>query len=377
MSTLSLPRSLDVVINITKASLETATDMSIGCLLTKEAKPSGWGVSQILAYYSDFTTMQEDWAADTDVYKAGEAFFSQSPRPAQLAVGLVTGTIDGTNTIATYAAAVQEQAELNGAKIFAWALDLSMRDVTNQQNLANWCQANYLACFLTTNSTDAYNGSLDTDIGAVLRDSSVTCASVFYHDTASEYPEMAYMAGMLSVNYAGVDTVKTGKFKVASSITASSISTTQFNALNAKNYNVVAKTGNVSIFIREGKQSASTWWTDEYIGIQNLREESQVALFNLFLAKKRVPYTSEGQVMQKQQLEIVLQRYVNNGFLADRKSVDNEGNTIILPAYSVVPGNIALATASDRASRIAPPIAVTCYLAGAMHKVTVNVDMIQ
>jgi hypothetical protein len=200
---------------------------------------------------------------------------------------------------------------------------------------------------------------------------------VFYHDYANEYPEFAAMATMLSVDYAGVNTVKTLKFKTLSGISASALTTTQYNALDAKNYSMVARTGNVSIFVREGKQTSASWFTDDYIGIQNFREELQVAVFNVFLAKKKIPYTAEGQQMQAQACEKICQRYVNNGFLADRADVDDDGNSIIIPAYQIVPGNIALATASDRAQRLAPPIAITAYESGAIHKVVVNVDMIQ
>jgi hypothetical protein len=184
------------------------------------------------------------------------------------------------------------------------------------------------------------------------------------------------MALMLSVDYAGADTTKTLKFKTCAGITASVISSTQYANLNAKNYNMVAKTGNTSIISREGKTTAASWYTDQYIGIQNLREEIQTAVFNVFLAKKKVPYTATGQAFLSSACKQVLRRYVTNGFLADRDSTDEEGKDVKLPAYSVVPGAISAMTASDRAQRIGPPMAITCYLAGAIHKVTLNIDMI-
>ncbi len=478
--------------------------MTMGCILTGAAAPAAWSNGQLLAYYTDMDAFAADWPSSTLIYKAGVAFFSQSPRPTQLAVGL-TGTITAPLTIADKANAIQVLATAGGAKIFAWGIDSTLRttitavaakgtatfsaqpsdgntitvnsvayrfkntmaqanDVQigdtlaitlanmacamngtgtegteyytgtshlsasittavtdtvatftavtagvagnslamvrvgtaitlsgstlaggadagtsnlNQKLLADWCLANGYACFLSTNSADAYNGSVATDIGYLLTASSNNATCVFYHDFASEYPEFAALATMLSVDYAGVNTVKTLKFKTLSGISASAITTTMYNALDAKNYNTVARTGNVSIFVREGKNASASWFTDDFIGIQNYREELQVAVFNVFLAKKKVPYTSEGQQMLSQAAEVICQRYVNNGFLADRASVDTDGNNVILPAYQIVPGNIALATASDRAKRLGPPIAITAYQSGAIHKVVVNVDMIQ
>ena len=499
MATVSLPRSLDVVVNITRASAETATDMSVGCLMTDNTSPYSSG--EIVRYYSDLTSLAVNWPAAThpEVHSAASVFFSQSPRLSQLVVGLykaakasgritftaqptaadtvtvatttyifkstmaqandvkigtdlaatmanlkmaIHGTgVAGTNyyagtsavttvaveivaavvspaadayaqitakaygvageaialaesgtstaisgallacstSVADAATAIQEVAVASGTKIFAWAMDktLGADVVANQQALAAWCLANYLACFLCSYSTNAHDSSSTTDIGYLLKNSSNTATTVFWHETTTEYPEMAAMAIMLSVDYAGVDTVKTLKFKTAVGITASNIDTTRYNALNAKNYNMVAKSGNVAILTREGKNAASSWFTDDYIGIQNFREEIQVAVFNVFIAKKKVPYTLAGQTMLKSACDTICRRYVNNGFLAPRATVDEEGADVIIPAYSVVPGNIALASASDRALRVGPPIAITAYLSGAIHKVTLNVDMIQ
>lgn len=500
----SLSRNLDVVVNITRPSAETATDMTMGCILTGATAPTSWSSGQTLAYYTDMDAFAADFASSSLIYKAGVAFFSQSPRPTQLAVGL-TGTITAPLTIADKANDIQTLAVAGGAKIFAWGIDSTLRttitavsatasatfsanpadgntitvnsgayrfkstmaqandvqlgdtlaetlaslvaalngtgtegtdyytgtthmssSVTsavtdnvvtftavtagvagnaltlarvgtvmvlsgatfaggadagtsnlNQKLLADWCLANGYACFLSSNDANAYSGSATSDIGYLLTASSNNATCVFYHDYASEYPEYAAMATMLSVDYAGVNTVKTLKFKTLSGITASAITTTQYNALDAKNYNTVARTGNVSIFVREGKNASASWFTDDFIGIQNYREELQVAVFNVFLQKKKVPYTAEGQQMLQQAAEKICQRYVNNGFLADRADIDSDGNNVILPAYQIVPGNIALATASDRAKRLGPPIAITAYQSGAIHKVVVNVDMIQ
>lgn len=493
----SLPRSLDVVVNITTPSIEAAASLQNGCIITDAARPGTWDSNQIVAFYPDLDSLVADFPSG-DAYNAAVNFFAQSPRPSQLAVGLhpcdqatgtltfganptdtdsvtvgtqtyvfkntlasanqvkigasedesatnlllaITGTgVEGTNyytgtspvttvtvtkatvaahavltvtavaygtagaaialaesgssvtisganlanatnsssvtSIATSAANIQQEATAGGNKIFGWALDASLRTVLIQHALADWCEANYLAAFLCTNDANAKLASSTSDIGYILTSGSHTCATVFYHDTASEYPEMAAMALMLSVDYAGSDTTKTLKFKTCAGITASTINSTQYANLNAKNYNMVAKTGNTSIISREGKTTAASWYVDQYIGIQNMREEIETAVFNVFLAKKKVPYTATGQAYLTAACKQVLRRYVTNGFLADRESTDAEGQPTMLPAFSVVPGKISDMTAANRAARLGPPIAITCYLAGAIHKVTLNIDMI-
>jgi hypothetical protein len=46
-----------------------------------------------------------------------------------------------------------------------------------------------------------------------------------------------------------------------------------------------------------------------------------------------------------------------------------------VPATSITPVSIAYATASERALRVAPPISIVCYEAGAIHRVTINVSV--
>ena len=46
-----------------------------------------------------------------------------------------------------------------------------------------------------------------------------------------------------------------------------------------------------------------------------------------------------------------------------------------LPATSITPASVAGATMSERAARIAPPIAITAYEAGAFHSVAIAVSV--
>ena len=498
MAIQALPRDLDVIVNITRGTTEIATDMTMGCVLTGQEPAVAWEVGEYVRYYGSLSAFATDWISGSDLYKAGEAFFSQSPRPAQIAVGRInpiagvaaTGTItfaaqpeDGNtvtigtqtyrfkdtmaqandvkigadlettienldaavdlsgtegveyytgtagvtnvtgtpssteldlaydsvgtagnaialakvgtnitvsgttltggiaaNTLSTaWAQLVQDQAIANGKKIFAFACDLNYRDATNQAALASWAVAGGGACFLVSNDTAAYSSTSTADIGSVLTNSSSTGTTLFFSDAAGEYPEVAAMACMLSVDYGGINTVKTLKFKTLTGMTASDITETQWAVLDSKNYNVVAKTGNTSIFVREGKNTAASWFCDDYIGIQNFKEECQVAVFNVFLAKKKVPFTTEGSMMLKAALDVIGNKYVLNGFLADRQIADSESDSgfTVAKAYSFVPTPIYLVSASDRADRKGPSISGTCYLSGAIHKVTVNIDMVQ
>jgi len=59
----------------------------------------------------------------------------------------------------------------------------------------------------------------------------------------------------------------------------------------------------------------------------------------------------------------------------DIESDTVESGFVTLPATNIVPVPVAFATTSERAARIAPPIKIDAYEAGAFHRVSINVDV--
>ena len=83
----SLPRDLDVVVNISKAQTEGATDFSVIAFVTPDA-PFRHDANRI-KFYMTLDAVLEEFAASSEVYKAASAFFSQTPRPKRMAVAKV------------------------------------------------------------------------------------------------------------------------------------------------------------------------------------------------------------------------------------------------------------------------------------------------
>lgn len=86
----SLPRDIDVFVNVSKPQAETSTDLSVGVFCTPTA-PFDHDASRI-QFYSTFDAVKEIFAASTEVYKAASAWFSQSPRAMTLAVARIFET---------------------------------------------------------------------------------------------------------------------------------------------------------------------------------------------------------------------------------------------------------------------------------------------
>lgn len=482
MANRPLSRSLDVVVNVTKQQIATATDMKLACLLT--ASPSFDRISRTRIYQS-LAEFAEDIPANTTAYMAGVAFFSQEARAPALAVGkiytedqpavvyggqgididalkLVTagsmviqvgesattltsldfssctdiddvvdvlGSLasahgdsgvkftsadaDG-DQVAAFATAhttgtdvsallklteataagkengydyvslideaerVQNAAAGLGRKIFGWLLDAEMRTAEIHAAFGAWALANdYIAGF-TSNASALTSGGSTTDSASVLKTADNSACFVVYHDNAQYFPEASAMAKVLGVDYGGTDTTIDMKFKRLPGVPPVYVTSTELGAILAKRANVLTDTEG-SMCYRDGTQAAAGWPTSVWVDIRNLVEELRTAVFNVFLKNLKVPYTFAGQMLQVSAATKVLNKYVRNGVLADRRveDADAEGGYVIEPAFTVTPSPIEGATDADRAAHIAPSIGIVCNLSGAMHKVTVNMLVVE
>jgi hypothetical protein len=281
--------------------------------------------------------------------------------------------------IAEEAALVLQKSKDDSSPIYGWALDASYRDTDDQQDFADWVSALESAyCMLVTNLATAYSSADETNIGYYCHNADYSNVGVIYHNNAQYYPDVSYVALMLAVDYSAANSAITAKFKQMSGIPTVPITSTQLTILNSRRINTYTLIGNNSETIREGVQSSDDWFSDDIVNLDNFVEELQVEVYNVFLRNRKVPYTSAGQLLIVSACEKICRKYVNNGVFADRpvESTENESGVSILPAYDIVPTPIEQATTSNRAARIAPPVQIIAYLAGAFHKLNINVDVI-
>ena len=292
------------------------------------------------------------------------------------ATSLIQGYTPGD--IASELSLIRKAAKCNGKDFYGLVLDSKYRDTDNAKLAMDWAESNapaYLS--LATNSANAYNTSNVDSVVYYGWDKQYKRTSIIYHHDESEYPDMSYIALALSTNYGLQDSTLTMKFKQLDGISTSPLTETQVSNLKARNCNCYVLVGNSSSVVREGCQCADTWFTDSLVNLDNYKEELQVEVYNVFLRNKKVPYTTAGQNLLISACSKINNKYTRNGTFADREVEDDttETGVKVLPATIITPATVASATASERASRIAPPIAITAYEAGAMHSVAVDVSV--
>lgn len=276
------------------------------------------------------------------------------------------------------AALIQTAARCAGRSIFAWTLDRQYRDTPDQKAFADWAEAQDQAYFSAcTNSPLAYNTADSTNIGFYANNKGYIKTSVFYHNNPQVYPDVSYAALALSVNYALENSTLTMKFKQLTGIETVPLTETQLSSLKARRINTYVSMGNSSSVVREGVQSADSWFTDSHVNLSNYKEELQVEVFNVFMRNKKVKYTSTGQDLLVSAAAKINSRYIRNGTFADREeeTTDNETGYTTFPACTITPAPIYSATTSERANRVAPPIAIVAYEAGALHSVAIDVTV--
>lgn len=275
-------------------------------------------------------------------------------------------------------ALIQTAARCAGRSVFAWTLDRQYRDTQDQKDFADWAEAQDQAYFSAcTNSVQAYNTADTTNIGFYAYNKGHIKTSVMYHNNPQVYPDVSYAALALSVNYALENSTLTMKFKQLTGIETVPLTETQLSSLKARRINTYVSMGNSSSVVREGVQSADSWFTDSHVNLSNYKEELQVEVFNVFMRNKKVKYTSAGQDLLVSAAAKINNRYIRNGTFADREeeTTDNETGYTTLPACTITPAPIYSATTSERANRVAPPIAIVAYEAGAFHSVAIDVTV--
>lgn len=267
-------------------------------------------------------------------------------------------------------------ARASGKFVYGWALDVAYRDTAAQLLAGAWAQARTAYMPLVSNSPLAYDPSSVNDLAPTTVTAGQYRVTPLYHDKPDYYPDVSLLAGMLAVNYAQADSTRTAKFLDLPGIPTATVDETQWAVLEGKGYNTLTLTGNDARVFREGGTGSPSWYIDDLINLDNFKEEIQVAVYNVFLRNKKVPYTLKGQQLIVAAVRPICKRYVLNGALSSRPVEDPTSTTgeRIDPAFTILPSPIALQSVSDRQARIAPPMVINVNLAGAFHSIAINVN---
>lgn len=274
---------------------------------------------------------------------------------------------------------IQEAASCSDRFVFAWALEKVYRDTQDQLDLAAFTAANdFLAVsFLQTNNILTLDPNDTTDNASLLAADNNITSNITYNDTPTkdQYPEVAIAARFLGVDYDGADTALTGKFKNLNEINTTPLTVTEYRVLEGKRCNAFTQMDNSARTYRDGVQSSSSWYIDDYINISNFLNELRTSIYNVFTTSKKVPYTPSGILKLSQSETNVCAKYVFNDVLADRTitNLQKPNGVETIPAYQVIFPPLSQITQSERDTRVLMGNKIFLQLSGAIHTLSVSV----
>ena len=153
----------------------------------------------------------------------------------------------------------------------------------------------------------------------------------------------------------------------------------QVNAIKGFNGNVYINRGEYYNIFEEGKMFDGSWF-DEIIYLDKFKNDCQLSLMDILVADNKVPQTEAGMTRLKNAIKEECDKMVLIGFIApgvwkSTTVLDLNYGDALPNGYLIQSEAINAQTQADRDARKAPPIYVSLKLAGAIHHVTVQVDV--
>lgn len=240
--------------------------------------------------------------------------------------------------------------------------------------------------FTTTDSTlasTAYTPE-SNDIASKLMRGQYDRTICFYADYDADdaayrlnpYFAASALGRMFSVNFNGMNTTITLKFKQAPSIQPSNLTPTQVTNLQDRNINVYATYDNDTYIIEKGVMCNGTH-ADERHGLDWLNNAIETAVYNkLYQSKTKIPQTDDGHNMIKSAIEGALEQGVENGLLAPGKwnsegFGDLQDGDYLESGYYVWFDSVDNQDQADREARKSQPFQWAGKLAGAIESVDI------
>lgn len=233
---------------------------------------------------------------------------------------------------------------------------------------------------ITSQEAGALSAVVTTDIGYQLKALGYD-RTLYQYSSSSPHAVLSLLARILTVDYEGEGTAITLKFKQEPGVVAETLTTSQTDAVEAKNYNVLVNYNNGTAIVEQGVM-ASGEFVDTITGIDWLAVTIQRDLFNaLYSSNTKIPQTDQGVQVLTTVCAARCEQAVDNGLVAP--GVWNAGGfgklkqgDYLDKGYYIFASPVADQPQADRAARKAPPIQIAVKLAGAIHSVnaTINVN---
>ncbi|MGR7336004.1 DUF3383 family protein [Klebsiella aerogenes] len=343
-------------------------------------------IAERLRAYSSPDDIGDDFGVDSEEYKAAVIWFSQQPQPTLVYVGRWVKTLETgeAGEVETLLEAVNALMDYN-----AWyGLHLAVpeADYPNDADIITVSAAIEASTVsrifgITTDEATILDAATTTDLASKLKAAKYSRTFIQY-STSSRYAALSAFARAFTVDFTGSNTTITLKFKQEPGITYETQGTSQANNLEAKNCNVYVYYENDTAILEQGVMSNGDFF-DERHGLDWLQNAVQTADFNtLYTSTTKIPQTDAGTTTRIANIELVLDKAVQNGLFAPGKWTGgpmgqlNTGD-MLTKGYYTWAENVDDQLQVDREARKGVPIQVAGKLAGAVHYGSVAITVVR
>ncbi|HFK2155554.1 TPA: DUF3383 family protein [Klebsiella aerogenes] len=343
-------------------------------------------IAERLRAYSSPDDIGDDFRVDSEEYKAAVIWFSQQPQPTLVYVGRWVKTLETgeAGEVETLLEAVNALMDYN-----AWyGLHLAVpeADYPNDADIITVSAAIEASTVsrifgITTDEATILDAATTTDLASKLKAAKYSRTFIQY-STSSRYAALSAFARAFTVDFTGSNTTITLKFKQEPGITYETLGTSQANNLEAKNCNVYVYYENDTAILEQGVMSNGDFF-DERHGLDWLQNAVQTADFNtLYTSTTKIPQTDAGTTTRIANIELVLDKAVQNGLFAPGKWTGgpmgqlNTGD-MLTKGYYTWAENVDDQLQVDREARKGVPIQVAGKLAGAVHYGSVAITVVR
>jgi hypothetical protein len=329
--------------------------------------------------YLDIQEVAEDFPETTETYKAAAAWLGGTPKTREVTIWM---------TDATDATIAETLNKARDAFWWYWTLfpAAGLTVAADVKAIAAWCEAN--ASMFVNNQTgaavaDIRDQNKTTDIASELK--TLGYRHVYTAAHATEAQSGTYLAKHFAVvNYSADRSTITGNFKKSPGVAAEDLKGSEIVAMESKNavfYPIVELQGSQDVGRWLNTITASSYgeYIDDVVNLDAFINTLTVRLYNaLANVTTKLEQTPRGQAVLLATARQVGEQYIANSYLGPRNYVDpDDGVEKYTIGFEILtkPEDILDISTEDRNARLAAPIRMRLFRAGAIHKALVDIDV--
>lgn len=360
---LSLTPIINIIVNLPSSTTKTE-DFSLGMILSKNTVIST--TDRVKSYDSVDAVLAAGFTANSAEVQAATLYFSASPQPSHILIG-----VQGDTETATQALTACRNA--NGAWYLCIPVGYAKADYVA---MAAYIETASPACvmFCTTSDADVLAGTAGNLC--------LTLQAAKYRRTLVQYSTYANAVASIA-GYACGENDGSQSFDLAlkpePGVTVETLTSTDLSVLDGENCNYYAQYQNTFNLFRKGNMSDGTPY-DEVLGIDMLVADIQTNGMSVLTGVPKVSLTDDGTSQITAAIMTACEKSLARQFLAPGTwrgaKVYNLGTGDALPrGYSIQAGKVADLSDDDRANRKSPPIYVCVILAGSARSFIINANI--